>query len=271
MLVSVPDACLESTVQETPLTLFDVSTRLGVSPSAVKKRIANLNIPVERGARGKLLFEHEAFALLQRADELLKAGHGFEDCRRLLGLGEAPIPKDDDALVAEAVVPAAAEAPIEASGAETPEPETADVSSEEAPAVAMPAELARPTERPLPMPRVAEVPKVRPLATPVFIQLGRRKAAAESVAEESLPPTLPPDLLGRLDATLRLIEEKEKQNQMLQSKLLVAYDEMTKLSATAAAFQERSLNLQHEVNKLQGELRLLSSPSKARPWWKIWG
>lgn len=266
MLVSIPFACLESAVQETPLTLFDVSTRLGVSPSAIKKRIANLNVPVERGARGKLLFDGPAFALLQRADELLKAGHGFEECRRVLGLGDAPADGEIEAL--EAIVPAAPE-PV-APSSESPGTEAADKIEIEAPALVAAGEVApAPAERALPMPRLSEVPKVRPLPTPVFIQLGRRKAIADAV-EAAAQPVLSPDLVSRLDAALRLIEEKEKQNQQLQSKLLVAYDEMTKLSATAAAFQERSLNLQHEVNKLQGELRLLASPSKARPWWKFW-
>ena len=77
--------------------------------------------------------------------------------------------------------------------------------------------------------------------------------------------------MTRLDKALKIMEEKEKQNQTLQAKLLVAYDEMTKLSATAAAFQERSLNLQHEVSKLQSELRLLTAPEENRPWWKFWG
>ena len=78
-------------------------------------------------------------------------------------------------------------------------------------------------------------------------------------------------LIGRLDNALKLIEDKDKQNQVLQSKLLVAYDEMTKLSATAAAFQERSMNLQHEVQKLQSEIKLLTAPPQAKPWWKFWG
>jgi hypothetical protein len=109
-----------------------------------------------------------------------------------------------------------------------------------------------------------EAAEVRTLPPPVFIQLGRKKAPVT----ESTPA---PDLLARLDATLRLLEEKERHNQMLQSKLLVAYDEMTKLSATAAAFQERSLNLAHEVQQLQGELKLLEAPGGKRPWWKFWG
>jgi hypothetical protein len=154
------------------------------------------------------------------------------------------------------------------------------------------------------------VDHARSLPAPVFIQLGRRKpsesvrmrmiehqptptpmpavaAAPEAPAPapeprvEPMPhiptpaavtvPVLDPDLLARLDGALKLIEDKDKQNQMLQSKLLVAYDEMTKLSATAAAFQERSMNLQHEVQKLQGEIRLLTAPPQTKPWWKFWG
>ncbi|MDB5097338.1 MAG: hypothetical protein JWM80_1759 [Cyanobacteria bacterium RYN_339] len=205
-------------MQDEPnLSLFEVSSRLGVSPSAIKKRVAQLGLPVQRGARGKLIFDRHAYALLVEADQMLKAGQGFEECRRKLGLnGPAPL------VVLEA-----------------PEP-TADFP---APVLAAPDE------------------GVRPLAPPIFLQLGRKRAAH----------TPPPDLLARVDSALKMLEEKERHNQMLQAKLLVAYDEMTKLSATAAAFQERSLNLAHEVQKLQGELKLLEAPGKRRPWWRFWG
>jgi hypothetical protein len=148
----------------------------------------------------------------------------------------------------------------------------------------------------------------RSLPAPVFIQLGRRKPsdsvrmrmiehqptptpmpAPAPMPEEAVEPEAPvarprtqapaaapspaidETLIARLDGALKLIEDKDKQNQVLQSKLLVAYDEMTKLSATAAAFQERSMNLQHEVQKLQSEIKLLTAPPATKPWWKFWG
>ncbi|MEB3327711.1 MAG: hypothetical protein VKQ33_00595 [Candidatus Sericytochromatia bacterium] len=195
------------------LSLEEVSLKLGVSPSAVKKRIAHLNIPVMRGARGKLLFDHQAFGLLAQADGMLKAGHGFEECRKRLGL-EKPAAIDVEA--------------------EDPEEEAESHG------------------------------KTRRLPTPVFVQLRRRKAA---------PPTLDtplPDLLGRLDSLLKLLDEKEHHNQMLQAKLMVAYDEITKLSALAAAHQERSLALQAEVQRLSGELKQLAAPEPPRAWWRFW-
>lgn len=196
------------------LSLEEVSIKLGVSPSAIKKRVANLHIPVMRGARGKLIFDQRAFGLLAEADGLLKAGHGFEECRKRLGL-ELPATID---VVAEGLV---------ADG-----------------------EDRGPTRR---------------LPTPVFVQLRRKKPAPAT------PETPLPDLLSRLDMALKLMEEKDRHNQMLQAKLMVAYDEITKLSATAAAHQERSLNLHVEVQRLQGELKLLAAPEAPRPWWKVWG
>jgi hypothetical protein len=195
------------------LSLEEVSLKLGVSPSAVKKRIAHLNIPVMRGARGKLIFDQHAFGLLAQADGMLKAGHGFEECRKRLGLER---------------------------------PASIDVEAED---------LDADTE---------ELGKTRRLPTPVFVQLRRRKAP---------PPTLDtplPDLLGRLDSLLKLLDEKEHHNQMLQAKLMVAYDEITKLSALAAAHQERSLALQAEVQRLSGELKFLAAPEPPRAWWRFW-
>jgi hypothetical protein len=195
------------------LSLEEVSLKLGVSPSAVKKRIAHLNIPVMRGARGKLIFDQHAFGLLAQADGMLKAGHGFEECRKRLGLER---------------------------------PASIDVEAED---------LDADTE---------DLGKTRRLPTPVFVQLRRRKPP---------PPTLDtplPDLLGRLDGLLKLLDEKEHHNQMLQAKLMVAYDEITKLSALAAAHQERSLALQAEVQRLSGELKLLAAPEPPRAWWRFW-
>lgn len=283
---------------EVPLSLFDVSTRLGLSPSAIKKRVAQLNLPVQRGPRGKLIFDRHAFALLMQADELLKAGHGFEECRRRLGLeapkrpgmivisavqaaenGLATLDGDDDeqapdeialagtrldAAVASLAQPRASE-PAESADAkvadfaaggpalapELPAKTSGGSRIDADPAAASASASGRATDGD---------PRTRQLPPPVFIQLGRNKRAA-----------VPPDLVARLDSALKLLEEKERHNQMLQSKLLVAYDEMTKLSATAAAFQERSLNLAHEVQKLQGELKMLEAPRRGRPWWKFWG
>lgn len=195
------------------LSLEEVSIKLGVSPSAVKKRVANLNIPVMRGARGKLIFDARAFGLLAEADGLLKAGHGFEECRKRLGLEQAA---------------------------------AIDVEAED---------LA---------PEGPDLGLTRKLPTPVFVQLRRRKPAPAT------PETPLPDLLARLDLALKLMEEKDRHNQMLQAKLMVAYDEITKLSATAAAHQERSHNLQVEVHRLQGEMRLLAPPEAPRPWWQVW-
>ena len=215
-------------MQDEPnLSLFEVSSRLGVSPSAIKKRVAQLGLPVQRGARGKLIFDRHAYGLLLQADGMLKAGQGFEDCRRKLGLGPLPL--------AGLTAAPAALLPSEDSPAT---PELVSV---------------------LPSPPVTDA-GVRALPPPIFLQLGRKRAA-------NAPS---PDLLARLDSALKMLEDKERHNQMLQSKLLVAYDEMTKLSATAAAFQERSLNLAHEVQKLQGELKLLEAPNNRRPWWKVW-
>ncbi|MFN3430116.1 MAG: hypothetical protein ACK46X_09190 [Candidatus Sericytochromatia bacterium] len=302
---------------DTILSLFDVSAKLGVSPSAIKKRVASLNLPVERGARGKLLFNRESYALLCQADELLKAGHGFEECRRQLGL-------DGASVVIEPETEAEAET-VEAAEAPAPEPTVVDVPApqpvaleaivEAAPVAEAPApehEVSTAPAEPQPVaaaPAPAAVDHARSLPAPVFIQLGRRKpsesvrmrmiehqptptpmptathapeapAPAPEPRVEPMPyiptpaavtvPILDPDLLARIDGALKLIEDKDKQNQMLQSKLLVAYDEMTKLSATAAAFQERSMNLQHEVQKLQGEIRLLTAPPQTKPWWKFW-
>jgi hypothetical protein len=308
-------------------SLYDVSAKLGVSPSAIKKRVANLNLPVDRGARGKLLFNQEAYALLQRADEMLKGGAGFEDCRQALGLTlegaepaiEADAEVETDAIAApvEAAEPVAEETPADAPPVEAvaedalPElvapvaeaveeaPELRDESPDAAPAASL--------EQVVP---VADRAADRTLPAPIFIQLGRRKpsesvrlrvvehqptptpmpaqapaAAPEPVAVAPEPvavapmrattapvvTVMDPDMVARLDAALKLIEDKDKQNQVLQSKLLVTYDEMTKLSATAAAFQERSMNLQHEVQKLQGEIKLLSAPPTKKPWWKFWG
>ena len=140
----------------------------------------------------------------------LKAGHGFEECRKRLGLEQA------------AAIDVVAEDPAEADG------------------------------------------PGRRLPTPVFVQLRRRKPAPPT------PETPMPDMLARLDATLKLLEDKDRQNQVLQAKLLVAYDEITKLSATAAAHQERALGLQGEVQRLHGELKLLAPPPPPRPWWKLW-
>jgi hypothetical protein len=239
-------------MQDEPnLSLFEVSTRLGVSPSAIKKRVAQLGLPVQRGARGKLIFDRQAYALLVEADQLLKAGHGFEECRRKLGLG-GPVPL----MVLPELEP---EAPLAEEPATEPHPSeepAAPVAEAPAPPAEPPAPVA---EAPAPKPAAEE--GVRPLPPPIFLQLGRKRTV-------SAPS---PDLLARLDSSLKMLEEKERHNQMLQAKLLVAYDEMTKLSATAAAFQERSLNLAHEVQKLQGELKMLEAPGKRRPWWKFWG
>lgn len=198
------------------LSLDEVSVKLGVSPSAVKKRIAHLNIPVMRGARGKLIFDQHAFGLLAEADGLLKAGHGFEECRQRLGLQL---------------------------------PASIDVEAEDLDAEAGEDGL-----------------NLRRLPTPVFVQLRRRKAAQPPSTETPVP-----DLLARLDGLLKLLDEKERHNQMLQAKLMVAYDEITKLSATAAAHQERTLALQVEVQRLNGELKLLEAPEEPeRPWWRFW-
>jgi hypothetical protein len=311
------------------LSLFDVSTRLGVSPSAIKKRVVQLNLPVQRGSRGKLMFDRDAFALLSQADELLKAGHGFEECRRRLGLEgpvkpsvtmfPAPVAPDPQAELAQTALPEELptetalplvapsadhandsvahenEAPVEktealpaplnetrdgppvrflakgvralrkgltftagpkvAAGADKPSPISV------APVVDALGPLSTMEIEPLGLPEPAaalastaelksEVSPLRELPPPVFIQLGRKQKATQT----------PPDLVSRLDLALKMLEEKERHNQMLQSKLLVAYDEMTKLSATAAAFQERSLNLAHEVQKLQTEMKLIAGP-----------
>lgn len=326
---------------QTILSLYDVSAKLGVSPSAIKKRVASLNLPVERGARGKLLFNEEAYATLCRADELLKAGNGFEACRRELGLDGAPVtdlalePDDEAPAPSEAVEAPVAEIPAVADADAVAEAATALDAATQAEAVVAAAPVAEPTGVETVDARI--VPATEPhgptkselngptksdaaapvsvgnhggaLPAPVFIQLGRRKPsdsvrmrmvehqptstpmpgaspAAEPVAAPEQPPraeapapvvaqpmttSIDPDLMARLDAALKLIEDKDKHNHMLQSKLLVAYDEMTKLSATAAAFQERSMNLQHEVQKLQGEIRLLTAPPATKPWWKFWG
>lgn len=316
---------------QTILSLYDVSAKLGVSPSAIKKRVASLNLPVERGARGKLLFNEEAYATLCRADELLKAGNGFEACRRELGLEGAPVTDAALALEDEALAPSEAlEAPVAAIEAVTEsEPVTELESATEAKTVVAAAPVAEPSAptdsdaeavHEDVVPRLVPLPAAEPvsvgnhggaLPAPVFIQLGRRKpsdsvrmrmvehqptstpmpgasAMAEPAAAEQPQPTEAPapamkaaiapepstesrDAMARLDAALKLIEDKDKHNHMLQSKLLVAYDEITKLSATAAAFQERSMNLQHEVQKLQSEIRLLTAPPATKPWWKFWG
>lgn len=262
---------MTTTSDDLTLSLFDVSTKLGVSPSAIKKRVAHLNIPVKRGARGKLIFDRHAYGLLAQADEMLKAGQGFEDCRRALGL-EAPEAVTD----VEAAPEEAPELAVVLDEVLADEPETLELLVpateviEETPVVA--------ESLPVLEPEAAAVPVVerqienteaasdseQPLPQPVFLQFAKRKQAAAQAAPERDPKV-------SLDAALKLLEDKEKHNQMLHSKLLVAYDEMTKLSATAAAFQERSLNLQHEVNKLQGELRLLAAPAAKKPWWKFWG
>lgn len=198
------------------LSLDEVSVKLGVSPSAVKKRVAHLNIPVMRGARGKLIFDQYAFGLLAEADGLLKAGHGFEECRQRLGLHL---------------------------------PASIDVEAED-----------------LDGDRGEDAAHLRRLPTPVFVQLRRGKSAQSDSAETPIP-----DLLARLDGLLKLLDEKERHNQMLQAKLMVAYDEITKLSATAAAHQERTLALQVEVQRLNGELKLLEAPEEPeRPWWRFW-
>ena len=72
--------------ERSSLSLEEVSIKLGVSPSAIKKRVASLHLPVMRGARGKLIFDQRAYKLLAEADGLLKAGYGFEECRKRLGL-----------------------------------------------------------------------------------------------------------------------------------------------------------------------------------------
>lgn len=199
--------------ERSSLSLEEVSIKLGVSPSAIKKRVASLHLPVMRGARGKLIFDQRAFKLLAEADGLLKAGYGFDECRKRLGLDRQLIE-------------------IEAQQA-----------AEEA-------------ERP------------RRLPTPVFISLRKRKAPGPAALAVASPL---PDLLARLDGTLKLIEEKDRHNQMLQARLMVAFDEITKLTATASAHQERSGHLQQEVQRLQGELRLLAPPAPPpRPWWKLW-
>ncbi|MEB3196542.1 MAG: hypothetical protein VKP62_04995 [Candidatus Sericytochromatia bacterium] len=198
------------------MSLEEVSVKLGVSPSAVKKRIAHLNIPVMRGARGKLIFDPRAFSLLAEADGLLKAGHGFDECRKRLGLQQ----------------PAAIDVEVEDLDAE-------DEGDDD-------------TERP------------RRLPTPVFIQLRRRKVQPLT-SETPLP-----DLLSRLDGLLKMLDEKERHNQVLQAKLMVAYDEITKLSATSAAHQERTLALQVEVQRLNGELKMLAAPEPEKPWWRFW-
>ncbi|MFP5501739.1 MAG: hypothetical protein ACLGIN_04565 [Candidatus Sericytochromatia bacterium] len=266
-------------MEDLSLSLYDVSARLGVSPSATKKRVANLNIPVQRGARGKMIFDAQAFALLSQADELLKAGHDFETCRRQLGLGQEETPiveaPEVEAIVeaAPAEEPPVDEAPPVAEEAAEEEPEvlTHVVAKAETPPVEV-AAIATAPEAPAEAPEPRPTPGMRTLPTPVMIQLGRRKAEqASQPAGAQAPDPQERELLTRLDKALKLMEEKEKQNQTLQAKLLVAYDEMTKLSATAAAFQERSLNLQHEVSKLQSELRLLTAPEENRPWWKFWG
>ncbi|MEB3285282.1 MAG: hypothetical protein VKN33_08355 [Candidatus Sericytochromatia bacterium] len=198
------------------LSLDEVSVKLGVSPSAVKKRIAHLNIPVMRGARGKLIFDQYAFGLLAEADGLLKAGHGFEECRQRLGL-QLPASIDVEA--------------------EDLEGEADD-----------------------------ETGSTRRLPTPVFVQLRRKKSAQSPNTSIPLP-----DLIARLDSLLKLLDEKERHNQMLQAKLMVAYDEITKLSATAAAHQERTLALQVEVQRLSGELKMLDAPDEfEKPWWRFW-
>lgn len=303
---------------QTILSLYDVSAKLGVSPSAIKKRVASLNLPVERGARGKLLFNEDAYATLCRADELLKAGNGFEACRRELGLEGAPVTDAALALEDEALAPSEAiEAPVAASEpVAEPEPVTEIEPATEVESVVAAASVAEPNAPEAEAIHEIVVPATEPvsvgnhggaLPAPVFIQLGRRKpsdsvrmrmvehqptstpmagAMAEPVAAEQPQRTEAPapkaaidpepatesrEAMARLDAALKLIEDKDKHNHMLQSKLLVAYDEMTKLSATAAAFQERSMNLQHEVQKLQSEIRLLTAPPAAKPWWKFWG
>lgn len=259
--------------EDMSLSLFDVSTKLGVSPSAIKKRVAHLNIPVKRGARGKLIFDRAAYALLAQADEMLKAGHGFDECRRALGL-ESPVfvpdvtPGEGPELVAvvpQVLVEEPVTEAVEAVVAPEVEPPVVEEIVPEPVAAVAPEPVVAPT--PAPVRPVAEVtvPREHPVPQPVVIQLAKRKQAAAAAAAAD------PETMNRLDAALKILEEKEKQNQMLQSKLLVAYDEMTKLSATAAAFQERSLNLQHEVSKLQGELRLLAAPQANKPWWKFWG
>jgi hypothetical protein len=309
---------------QTILSLYDVSAKLGVSPSAIKKRVASLNLPVERGARGKLLFNEEAYATLCRADELLKAGNGFEACRRELGLDGAPVTdlalELDDEAPAEAVEAPVAEGVVTDAEA-VAEAVTALDAATEAEAVVAAAPVAEPASPDTETAQERVVPPAAPvsvgnhggaLPAPVFIQLGRRKpsdsvrmrmvehqptstpmpgathaaepaVASEQPARAEAPApamvtesrgamaAIDPDLMARLDAALKLIEDKDKHNHMLQSKLLVAYDEMTKLSATAAAFQERSMNLQHEVQKLQGEIRLLTAPPETKPWWKFWG
>lgn len=292
---------------ETILSLYEVSAKLGVSPSAIKKRVASLNLPVDRGARGKLLFNEESYALLRRADEMLKAGAGFEECRRALGLDGQVAVLEPETDVEE----------VETAEVVEPEPEVA-VEAPAAPVVDPVVEANVPAlAKAEPEPESDEPPMVsvpqsidRSLPAPVFIQLGRRKpsdsvrmrmiehqptptpmpasamqapeAAPEPEVEAPMaqprtpapapvPAAIDETLIARLDSALKLIEDKDKQNQVLQSKLLVAYDEMTKLSATAAAFQERSMNLQHEVQKLQGEIKLLTAPPERKPWWKFWG
>lgn len=182
------------------LSLEDVSARLGVSPSAVKKRVASLSLPVERGPRGKLLFDPSAYAMLEQADALLRAGQGFEAVKRQLAL-EKRVPQ----------APAATD------------------------------------ERPS-----------------VMVQLRRRKAEAAVAAK-------PVDgaWLSRLDAALRLLEEKDRANTALQERLLSALEEQARVAATAAAFQERAQNLQHEVGRLRDEIKLLAAPPE-RPWWRFW-
>lgn len=198
--------------ERSSLSLEEVSIKLGVSPSAIKKRVASLHLPVMRGARGKLIFDQRAYKLLAEADGLLKAGYGFEECRKRLGLDKA------QAIDVEA------------------QPDEAD--------------------------------RPRRLPTPVFISLRKRMPA---VPEKPPEPSPLPDLLARLDGTLKLVEDKDRHNQMLQAKLLMAYDEITKLTAQAAAHSERSGHLANEVQRLQGELRLLAPPPpEPKPWWKFW-
>lgn len=206
-----------SVLEERTLSLFEVSNRLGVSPSAIKKRVVQLGLPVRRGIRGKLLFDAATYGLLVQADQMLKAGDGFEECRQKLGLnGNLSEPISNPELSSHDVLEAQQEVPVS-------------------------------TDSELP-PR------------PAFVRL-RSKALSVATA---------PDLVSRLDAAFQMLESKERHNQMLQAKLLVAYEEITRLSAASAMLQERSSTLAQEVENLKGELKQLSEPETARSWWEFW-
>src|SRR5690349_12104983 len=128
---------------DTILSLYEVSAKLGVSPSAIKKRVASLNLPVDRGARGKLLFNEEAYALLRRADEMLKSGAGFEECRKALGLDGAvavmePETETEVELVEDETPEVAEVAPVVEDTPETPQAPSDPVVEANVPALQTP-------------------------------------------------------------------------------------------------------------------------------------